>query len=591
MAGIFRLRVHMPKGEKLHLQFGEIMQEGNFCRDNLRTAKAEYIWISDGEEHILQPKFTFYGYRYVKVSGAVVKPEDFTALAVYSDIPAIGTITTGNEKVNQLIQNTVWGQKGNFLDVPTDCPQRDERMGWTGDAQVFAPTASYLTDCTAFFHKYLTDMNCEQAMLGGAVPNVIPSVGNTDSATAWGDAATVIPWTLYQFTGDADLLENHYAGITGWVDYCQKKYDDGTWLTQFHFGDWLALDGTDGPDGTRGGTDEAFVALAYLIRSARIAADSARILGKNEDAEKYDVLTNRVLAHLHNEYYSPSGRCCVDTQTAHLLTLAFDLHENKEKALSGLKKRLERSKGKLQTGFVGTPLLCPTLSEYGLHKAAYKLLLNEGYPGWLYAVNLGATTIWERWNSVLSDGSIAKNGMNSLNHYAYGSIVEWIWKWCAGIEAAEPGFKKAKLHPIPNWQLRRLDAAYDSAAGMYEVHWQCEDANHLHVSVTVPYGCEAELILPYSAEGTKYLTAGTYEFSYETTEPLRKVFTTNMPLKVLLAEPKVAAALSRVIPGLNQLPDSMQALSLRQAAARFGGGSMKEELFDRLDAMLASIEV
>lgn len=591
LAGLFRIRVRMPRGEKLHLQFGEILQEGNFYRENLRTAKAEYIWISDGEERILEPRFTYYGFRYVKVTGTEVKPEDFTALAVYSEIPAIGRLTTGNQKINQLISNTIWSQKGNFLDVPTDCPQRDERMGWTGDAQVFAPAACYLTDSAAFYHKYLTDMNHEQAVREGAVPNVIPSVGNTDSSAAWGDAATVIPWTLYQFTGDISLLESHYSGMTGWVDYCRKKYDDGSWLTRFHFGDWLALDGTDGPEGTRGGTDEGFVALGYLIRSARIVRDSAVILGKTGDAEKYGALADRLTEELHREYYSPGGRCCVDTQTAHLMTLAFRLHPNREKAAAGLANRLERSKGKLQTGFVGTPILCPALSQAGMHKDAYRLLLNEGYPGWLYAVNLGATTIWERWNSVLPDGTVAQNGMNSLNHYACGSIVEWIWKWAAGIEAAEPGFRKVRLHPIPSWQLRRLDAVYDSASGCYEVHWECVDDRHLKISVTVPYGCEAELTLPLSHEKAKWLCAGAYTYTYETTEPLCRALTTRMPLKTLLAEPEAAAVLGRVIPGLSRLPDSMQTMTLREAAAGFGGGRLGEEIFQKLDDMLAAIKV
>lgn len=593
MAGIFQMRVHIPKGKTLHLQFGEILQDGNFYRENLRMAKAEYIWISDGAEHILKPHFTFYGYRYVKVEGTDVQPEDFTALAVYSQVPAIGTLKTGNPLINQLISNTTWGQKSNFLDVPTDCPQRDERMGWTGDAQVFAPTACYLTDCGAFFHKYLTDMNLEQALLHGAVPNVVPCVGDLRSSAAWGDAATVIPWTMYQFTGDVSLLKTHYDGMTGWVDYCRKQYDAGTWLTQFHFGDWLALDGSVSSDATRGATDEGFIALAYLIRSARLTAEAAEILGKEEDVKRYHTLVDRLLRNLHKEYYSPSGRCCVDTQTVHLLTLAFDLHPNREKATAALENRLEWSKGKLQTGFVGTPLLCPTLSALGFHDQAYKLLLNEDLPGWLYAVKMGATTIWERWNSVLPDGHISPAGMNSLNHYAYGSIVEWLWRWAAGLEILEPGFKKVKIHPIPNWKLKTLDAVYNSASGTYEVHWQCLDTNHLRIEVVIPYGCTAELILPSAPESAytagRVLSTGSYEFIYETTEPLRTIYSTNMPLKALLAEPEVKAVLNRMIPGLNQLPESLHGMTLHQVAAQFGGGGLEKE-FQKLDTLLEAIE-
>ncbi len=524
MTGIFRMRVHIPRGQTLHLQFGEHMQDGNFYRDNLRTALAEYFWTSDGEEHVIEPRFTFYGYRYVKVEGAAVEPEDFTALVVHSYIPQIGALTTGHELVDRLILNAMWGQRGNYLDVPTDCPQRDERMGWTGDAQVFAPTASYFTDCAAFLHKYLTDMNQEQAERGGAVPYVVPSFGLEGSATAWGDAAAVIPWTVYTFTGDRAFLEAHFDGMAGWVDYCAQKYDEGTWLTQFHYGDWLALDGPRAADAVRGGTDEAFIASAYLIRSARLTAEAAKVLGKAGDAERFTALAERVRGDLVSDYYSPTGRCCVNTQTAHLLTLAFGLHPGREMAEAGLRDRLKWSGGKLQTGFVGTPLLCPTLSELGMHREAYDLLLNEDLPGWLYEVKMGATTVWERWNSVDPDGHMSSTGMNSLNHYAYGSIVEWMWRWCAGLEPVEPGFKRVKLHPVPDMRLGSLDAAYDSASGLYEVHWRCLDASHLAVSVTVPEGCEAELTLPYAPDSAytagRTLQAGKYEFTYETTQTM-----------------------------------------------------------------------
>ena len=524
LTGIFRLKVHIPRGQTLHLQFGEHMQDGSFYRDNLRSAKAEYFWTSDGEEHVIEPKFTFYGYRYVKVEGAEIRPEDFTALVVHSYIPQIGTLTTGHALVNRLIENVQWGQRGNYLDVPTDCPQRDERMGWTGDAQVFAPTASYFTDCAAFLHKYLTDMNLEQAKRGGAVPEVVPAFGLSKSATAWGDAATVIPWTIYTFTGDRALLEAHFEGMAGWTDYCARKYDEGTWLTQFHYGDWLSMDPPLYEDDRRGGTDAGFIASAYLIRSARLTARAARVLDRGEEAARFDALAGRVRDDLIREYFSPTGRCCVNTQTAHLLTLAFDLHPNRERAEAGLRECLRRSGGRLRTGFVGTPLLCPVLSELGMDREAYDLLLGEDLPGWLYEVKMGATTVWERWNSVMPDGHMSDTGMNSLNHYAYGSIAEWIWRYAAGIEPVEPGFRRVKLHPAPDRRLGRLDAAYDSASGVYEVHWQCPGISHLSVSVTVPQGCEAELTLPRAPESAytagHTLSGGTYKFTYKTTRPM-----------------------------------------------------------------------
>ncbi|MCF0135300.1 MAG: family 78 glycoside hydrolase catalytic domain, partial [Lachnospiraceae bacterium] len=421
MAGIFQIRLQLPAGEKLRLQFGETLQDGNFYRDNLRTAKAEYLWVSDGKEHVLEPKFTFYGFRFMKIEGAELPADDIKAIALYSAIPPIGRISTGNEPVNQLISNILWGQKSNFLDVPTDCPQRDERMGWTGDAQVFAPTACYMTNAAAFYHKYLTDLNHEQAVLGGAVPNVIPSLGQRGISSAWGDAAVIIPRTVYQFTGDTSFLASHYEGMKAWVLWCKAQYDAGTWLTQFHFGDWLALDGPKAGDGMLGGTDTAFVAAAYLVRSAQLCAEAAHILGLKEDNLLLRQIGEMVLEDLQQEFFSPRGRCCIDTQTGHLLTLAFNLHPNRKRAAAALKKKLAQSNGKADTGFVGTPLLCPTLSAEGMHKEAYKLLLNEEIPGWLYQVKMGATTVWERWNSVMPDGLVSSTGMNSLNHYAYGS--------------------------------------------------------------------------------------------------------------------------------------------------------------------------
>ncbi len=494
MTGIFRLKVQIPRGQTLRLQFGEHMQDGNFYRDNLRSAKAEYFWTSDGEEHSIEPKFTFFGYRYVKVEGADIAPEEFTALVIHSYIPRIGTLTTGNGPVNRLILNALWGQWGNYLDVPTDCPQRDERMGWTGDAQVFAPTACYFTDCAAFLHKYLTDMNLEQAKRGGAVPEVVPAFGLSKSSAAWGDAATVIPWTVYTFTGDLALLEAHYAGMAGWTDYCARKYGEGTWLTQFHYGDWLSMDPPLYEDDRRGGTDAGFIASAYLVRSARLTASAARSLGKAEDAERYEALAERVAGDLRDRYFDPDGRCRADTQTAHLLTLAFDLHPDRERAAEGLLESLRRAGGKLQTGFVGTPLLCPVLSELGLHEKAYDLLLNEELPGWLYEVKMGATTVWERWNSVMPDGHMSDTGMNSLNHYAYGSIVEWIWRYAAGIEPVEAGFRRVKLHPAPDPRLKSLDAVYNSASGVWESHWRY-DGDTVRFAFTVPEGCQAELTL------------------------------------------------------------------------------------------------
>ncbi len=525
LAGSFRLRVHLKKGETLRLQFGEVLQNGCFYRDNLRSAQAEYVWVSDGEAHVLCPHFTFYGYRFVKVEGMDgITADDFTALALYSDIPETGNIVTGHALVNQLIQNTRWGQKGNYLDVPTDCPQRDERMGWTGDAQVFSPTAAYLTDCFAFMRKFLYDMSYEQKGHGGMVPDVVPCAGHHRQACAWGDATCIIPWNMYVFYGDASILEAHFDAMKAWVDYLQRlDGDNHQWGKEFHYGDWLALDLPTGrTDEVFGATDEGFIANVYYRNSAELTAKAARVLGKTEEAAHYQQLADTLLAYIQSEYYSSTGRCCIDTQTAHILTVYFNLQEDKSRAQAALKRLFKLSKGKLRTGFIGTPLMCNVLSDLGDSGAAYELLLNEEYPGWLREIKLGATTIWERWNSINDDGSISSTGMNSLNHYAYGSVVEWIFRHAAGIQPVEgaPGFRKAILRPTPSARLGTLDASYQSAAGLYRVSWKVMDKEHLELSVTVPFGCTAELYLPFSKEGMLPLTSGTYTFAYQTTQEM-----------------------------------------------------------------------
>lgn len=543
IAGSFRLRVKEPAGTRIRLQFGEILQQGNFYRDNLRTAKAEYTYISDGREHVLTPHFTFYGYRYVKVEGVPsLKKEDFSGLALYSELVQTGFLTTGNALVNRLILNTQWGQKGNFLDVPTDCPQRDERMGWTGDAQVFSATACYQMDSYAFFKKYLYDMATEQQAGEGRVPEVVPSFGHENTSCAWGDAACVIPWNLYRFYGDKQILEEQYGSMKAWVDYMTRVDGaDNGWRRRFHFGDWLALDGPGGIDGVMGGTEAGFIASTYYRYSTQLLAKAARVLGKEEEASRYEALADRILDGIRQEYFSPLGRCCIDTQTGLLLTLRHGLSVNPKKTKEALVQKLKDNNGMLKTGFVGTPLLCEELTRMGRADMAYDLLLNEEYPGWLYEVKLGTTTIWERWNSVLADGSISSTGMNSLNHYAYGSIVEWIYSRCAGIlqDEAHPGFRRVIFCPQVSRELGWVDARYDSASGTWRSSWRILDENHLEVKVSVPFGCSAELLLPLAPEnlrerepgnpvfanvkdGKIYLEAGEYSISYETVKSMEK---------------------------------------------------------------------
>ncbi len=536
ITGSFSLRVHEKAGTRIHIQTGEILQGGNFYNANLRTAKSEYVYISDGTEKVITPHFTYYGYRYVKVEGiSGLKKEDFRGLALYSAIEDRGEVTTGHALLNQFISNVRWGLKDNFLDVPTDCPQRDERMGWTGDAQVFSPTATYLEDTWSFYAKYLYDMWQEQQALDGKVPDVVPSCGVESTACVWGDASCIIPWNLYVFYGDKTILEDQFDSMKAWVDYIQRvDGDNHGWRYVFHYGDWLALDHPEmGPEQVLGGTDEEFIANVYYAVSAGIVADAAKVLGDTRAEEHYRALSREQFDIVKQEYYSATGRCCIKTQTALILTLKYHLSDNVELTKAQLKKLFEYSKGKLRTGFVGTPLLCNVLSANGMDRLAWDLLLNEEFPGWLREVKLGATTVWERWNSLNDDGSISGIKMNSMNHYAYGSVLEWMFRYAAGMQVTSeaPGVPQMRIAPVPDWRVGHVHAWYDSPSGRYESSWEMPDENHIKVRVTVPFGCSAFLTLPDAPEEIYkdqsnsmfaevkdhvcHLKPGTYEVDYQ----------------------------------------------------------------------------
>jgi alpha-L-rhamnosidase len=562
-SGIFRLQVNEARGQTTRLQFGELLQGGNFYRDNLRTAKAEYVYISGGEPVELTPHFTFYGYRYVKLEGiSDLQPEDFTAVGLSSCESQIGSVETGHALVNRLIENARWGLLSNSLDVPTDCPQRDERLGWTGDAQVFSSTALSLYDLHAFYAKYLYDMAREQEAQDGCVPNYIPSQGASACSAAWGDAACIIPWNLYETYGDPSILADSYDSMKVWVEYIRRvDAEDHGWSRAEHFGDWLALDHESGDaNENSGATDKGFIAQVYYMQSAEILSKSASVLGKADDAANYGALAARLRDHIQFEYFSGSGRCCVNTQTAYLLALRHGLSVDEDYIRQRLRELFFFKSDKLLTGFVGTPLALPTLSEHGMGGLAAKLLLNEDYPGWLYAVKLGATTIWERWDSLLADGSISGTGMNSLNHYAYGSVVEWIIRYAGGLRQAvgSVGYRRVLVAPELNWQLRWMRTEFDSPVGRYVISWELTTPRHVTLRVSVPFGGEALVRLPDSADKTeKQLGAGEYEFSYETVRPLKPELSASSPISALYENEKIKAMILARLPELQVLKKSM----------------------------------
>lgn len=519
MTGWVRFKNTAPAGQQMILTASEILQQGNFYRDNLREAKAEFRYTSNGQTCWVEPRFTFYGFRYLKLEGfdSSITLNDFVGCVLYSDLESAGSITTSDERLNRLFQNALWSQKGNFLDVPTDCPQRDERMGWTGDAQVFSATACFNMDSQAFYSKYLHDLGLEQAALGGSVPNVVPMPKPADhnpmvmghGSTAWGEAATVIPWNLYQFYGDKEVLRRHLPIMKGWVDYLRsrEKSDGGNRLLQkgFHFGDWLALDNPD-PKAMVGGTDAYLIASAYYAYSSELVSKAAAELGETAIAAEYSQLAGEIRQAIQNEYYSANGKSTNNTQTAMVIALYMNLLPEavRPRVARDLVARLAEDNNHLKTGFVGTPYLCPVLSANGYPELAWTLLLNDDFPSWLYEVKLGATTIWERWNSVLPDGSISETGMNSLNHYAYGSIAEWMYRYMCGINLLPeaPGFRAVAFKPQPYGRLRRALGKVESAAGTYQCGWRIGDDGLLTVVAEVPFGVKATITLPDSQPET-----------------------------------------------------------------------------------------
>lgn len=514
MTGWMRFRTSAPAGTRIHLQFGEVLQGGSFFRDNLRTAKAEYIYIADGTDALVEPHFSFYGFRYVKVSGweGDLSLDDFTGCVVYSQMDITGEIETSNAKVNQLFRNAMWSQKGNFLDIPTDCPQRDERLGWTGDIQVFSGTACFNMDSAAFLSKFAYDLAKEQSKTGGMVPHIVP-MSNLfkGGSAAWGDVATILPWNLYEFYGDVDILDQQFESMRAWVDYI-RAIDDSTggrrlWTEGVHFGDWLALDASD-PVSRKGGTPHEFIASAFYCYSAGLVARAAAVLGRTEQAESYRRLSADVKAAIQTEFFTATGRLAVPTQTGYVLALYMDLVPDvfRARVQADFIARLREDNTHLRTGFVGTPYLCRVLSGIGANDLAYRLLLNEDYPSWLYAINLGATTIWERWNSLSPDGSISSTGMNSLNHYAYGSIAEWMYRDMCGLspssgDDAVTGFRTARIAPKPDRSLQWARACYHSAAGVYESGWRIDAAGLLTIDLTIPFNTSARIVLPAARIG------------------------------------------------------------------------------------------
>jgi alpha-L-rhamnosidase len=429
-----------------------------------------------------------------------VRPDDFTAVALYSDMPRTGTFTSSNALLNQLQHNIEWGQKGNFLDVPTDCPQRDERLGWTGDAQAFARTATFNRNVNPFFAKWLKDLSADQ-LPNGSVPFVVPNVlgPGATGACGWADAATIIPWTMYLAYADRRILEEQYESMKAWVGYIQGVSRNDLWNTGFHFGDWLFYTMGDDNAGNAAVTDRYLLAQAFYGHSVQLLAKTARVIGRTEDAVRYDSLAVRVKEAFNREYVSPNGRVSSNTQTAYVLALHFDLlpESMRTQAAQRLVDNIRQYGNHLTTGFLGTPYLCHVLSRFGHADMAFTLLMQESYPSWLYPVKMGATTIWERWNGIRTDGSFEVPSMNSFNHYAYGAIGDWMYRAVAGLDTdeSEPGYRHIVVKPHVGGGLTMARATLETYYGTTVSGWEWKDGR-LRVSVTVPPNTKATVHLP-----------------------------------------------------------------------------------------------
>jgi alpha-L-rhamnosidase len=631
MVGWVRLRVQGPAGTSITLRHFEVLDKtGNVYTANLRAAKQLVTYVlKGGGVEIYEPHFTFQGFRYVAVEGwpgELAADGSVTGVVVHSDMPVTGRFTASNPMLEKLQHNILWGQKGNFVDVPTDCPQRDERLGWTGDAQVFSRTAAFNMDVAGFFTKWMGDVAADQNAKG-SVPFVVPDVLSqgdqfAGGSAAWADAATIIPWTMYLSYGDARLLERQYPSMKAWVEYMRREAGEkALWNTGFHFGDWLAFATTasDYPGATTG---KDLIATAFLAHSTDLLQRAAMVLGRKEDAAEYAALLPRIKEAFRKEFVTAAGRVGENTQTAYALALQFDLlpEEMRAEAASRLAADV-KTRGHLTTGFVGTPYLCHVLSRYGQTDLAYRLLNRTDYPSWLYPVTQGATTIWERWDGLKPDGSFQDAGMNSFNHYAYGAVGEWMYRVVAGLEIdpSEPGYKHVLVQPQPGGRLSAAEARLETLYGEAASGWALADGKAT-VTAVVPPNTHGTVRLPAAtlagvteggvpvrtATGVKRAAqegdtvvvevgAGAYRFAYDgaalgarVNPPAR--YSTRTRIEELLANPQVRAALDKRLPGFStdsRLPQAYQ-MTIRDIAP-YVPDVFTEEMLAKIDEDLASI--
>lgn len=507
MTGYVEFSIKGTPGAQATISHGETLDcDGNFYNANYRSADAQIKFICDGEEHIYKSALTFFGFRYIRLENwpDEIKKENFTAVVVHSDIRRTGYFECSDETVNKLFKNIIWGQKSNFLDVPTDCPQRNERLGWTGDAQVFVRTASLNFDVERFFKKWLHDLTADQGR-DGCMPHVVPNIfDDMGGSSAWSDAAVICPWEIYRTYGDKAVLEEQFDSMKAWIDWMRERSENGRRSGGSHFGDWLGL---DSPEGSyKGSTPDDLIATAYYKYSTELFIKAAHALGR--DVAEYENIPAEAAAAFRREYME-NGRVKNATQTACVLALYFDITDDRAATATQLNELVKRS-GHLETGFVGTPYLLHALSDNGYAETAYDLLLRREYPSWLYPISKGATTVWEHWDGIKPDGTMWSTDMNSFNHYAYGAVADWMYGAAAGINSDpdRPGFKHIIFRPVTDRRLDFVKASIDTRRGTVASEWRRENGRIKYI-FTVPEGCGASVIIG----GEKHeVGAGTHEF-------------------------------------------------------------------------------
>ena len=493
LTGYVEFTVDASAGDRVKLSHCEVLdKDGNFYTENYREAKANIEYICKHGRQTYKPELNFYGFRYIRLDEypGDINPDNFTAISVHSDIKRTGFLNSGNEMLNKFFSNVIWGQKNNYLDIPTDCPQRDERLGWTGDAQVFMKAACYNYDVNRFFEKWLGDLSSEQ-FENGMVTQTVPDVLKIDfTSSGWGDAAVICPWYLYLMYGNEEILKKQFTSMKKWVDYIGKATEEKfLWIGGSHHGDHLSIDGDDGnwDSNVMGKSDHGLISSAYYAYSVSLLIKAGKVLGEN--ITEYEELHRNIVKAFRKRF--PVYK----TQTENILAIVFGLAENPLKTANDLAMLVHSRNDSLTTGFIGTPYLLYALTEGGYTELAYTLLLKEEYPSWLFSVKMGATTIWEHWDGVREDGSFWDSAMNSFNHYSYGAVISWVYEVAAGISPVEkyPGFERVKISPHPDKRLGHLEARLNTRYGTIRSYWVYQPDGSVRYEITTPI--KAEIII------------------------------------------------------------------------------------------------